>query len=97
MKVVEPGMVKTNIYDSVLNIHFEKYPNEYQDNFKKWHRYLMKNYENGYSPKLDANTIYKAVNSSSSKLRYTSDFTTKLALFLRVLFPLSLFQKLVYK
>ena len=97
VKVVEPGMVKTNIYDSVLNIHFEKYPNEYQDNFKKWHRYLMKNYENGYSPKLDANTIYKAVNSSSSKLRYTSDFTTKLALFLRVLFPLSLFQKLVYK
>ena len=97
VKVVEPGMVKTNIYNSVLNIHFEKYPNEYQDNFKKWHHYLMKNYENGYSPRLDANTIYNAVNSNKSKLRYTSDFTTKLVLFLRFLFPLSLFQKLVYK
>ena len=97
VKVVEPGMVKTNIYNSVLDFSFEQYPNEYQDNFEKWHRYLMKNYENGYSPKIDANTIYKAVTGKNSKLRYTSDFITKLAFFLRSLFPLSVFQNIIKK
>lgn len=95
VKVIEPGMVKTNIYNSVLNMPFEKYPNEYQNNFNSWHKLLMKNYKNGYPPSLDAKTIYKAVNSKSSKLRYTSDFNTKLVLFLRSLFPLSIFQKIV--
>ncbi len=95
VKVVEPGMVKTNIYNSVLDFPFEQYPDEYRANFKKWHGYLMNNYKNGYSPKLDAKTIYKAVTSSSSRLRYTSDFTTKSVFFLRSLFPLSLFQSII--
>jgi len=95
VKVVEPGMVKTNIYNSVLNFPFEQYPDEYQVSFKKWHSYLMKNYKKGYSPVMDAETIYMAANSNSSKLRYTSDFTTKLVFFLRSLFPLSIFQGII--
>jgi NADP-dependent 3-hydroxy acid dehydrogenase YdfG len=95
IKVVEPGMVKTNLYHSVLDFPFEQYPIEYQTNFKKWHHYLMKNYENGYFPGLDAKTIYKAVNSNSSKLRYTSDFTTKAVFVLRSVLPLSVFQKII--
>jgi len=97
VKVVEPGMVKTNIYNSVLDFPFEQYPDEYQTNFKKWHRFLMKKYKNGYSPKSDAQTIYEAVNSNNSKLRYTTDFTTKMAFFLRSLLPLSVFQKIIKK
>ena len=97
VKVIEPGMVKTNIYNAVIEIPSEQYPNEYQGDFKKWHRYLMKNYENGYSPKLDAITIYKAANSKHSKLRYTSDLTTKLVFSLRSLFPLSIFQGIIKK
>jgi short-subunit dehydrogenase len=95
VKVVEPGMVKTNIYNSVLDFPFEQYPIDYQANFKKWHCYLMKNFKNGYSSELDARTIYKAANSNSSRLRYTSDFTTKAVFFLRSLLPLSIFQKIV--
>jgi NADP-dependent 3-hydroxy acid dehydrogenase YdfG len=95
VKVVEPGMVKTNLYNSVLDFAVEQYPIEYQSYFKKWHNYLMKNYENGYFPGLDAKTIYKAVNSHSSKLRYTSDFTTKAVFALRSLFPLSVFQNII--
>ena len=97
VKVVEPGMVKTNIYHSVLDFPFEQYPDEYRTNFKKWHNYLMKNYKNGYLPELDARTIYKAVNSNSSTLRYTTGFTTKTVFFLRSLFPLSIFQKIINK
>ena len=97
VKVLEPGMVKTNIYNSVLDFSFEQYPDEYRINFKKWHSYLMNNYKNGYSPVLDAKTIYKAVNSNSSKLRYTSDLTTKSVFFLRLLFPLSIFQRIIKK
>ena len=95
VKIVEPGMVKTNIYNSVMAFPIEQYPNEYQTIFKKWHNYLLKNYNNGYSPRLDAETIYRAVNNRSSKLRYTSDFTTKMVFFLRSIFPLSVFQNII--
>ena len=95
VKIVEPGMVKTNIYNSVTRFPFEQYPDEYQTNFKKWHNYLMKNYENGYSPALDAKTIYKAANSGNLKLRYTSDSTTKMVFFLRSILPLPVFQNII--
>ncbi|MCL1825074.1 MAG: SDR family oxidoreductase [Betaproteobacteria bacterium] len=95
VKIVEPGMVKTPLYRSALNFPFEQYPDEYQASFKKWHRFLMKYYENGYAPELEAKTIYKAANSNNSKLRYTTDFNTKAIFFLRSLLPLSLFQHIV--
>lgn len=97
VKIVEPGMVKTNLYNTVSDIPFERYPDEYKIGFINWHSYLMKNYKNGYAPELDAKTIYKAVNDKSSKLRYTSDFSTKSVFFLRSLFPLSIFQGIIKK
>lgn len=97
IKVVEPGVVKTDIYNSVLDFPFDTYLDEYRERFRKGHNSLMKNYRNGYLPILDAQTIYKAVNSKSSKLRYTTDFTTKLALFLHKHLPLYLFQNLIKK
>lgn len=97
VKVVEPGMVKTNIYRSVFNIPFEQYPVDYRNRFTNWHTCLMKSYDNGYDPVLDAQTIYKAANDKSSRLRYTSDFQTKLVLFLRSLVSLSVFRNIVIK
>lgn len=97
VKVVEPGVVRTNIYNSVLNTSFEHYPNEYQNSFSGGYNFLMRNYEKGYSPVVDARTIYKAANSKSSRLRYTSDFSTKFALALHSILPLSVFRKLIRK
>jgi NADP-dependent 3-hydroxy acid dehydrogenase YdfG len=97
VKIIEPGMVKTNFYKSVLDFPSEQYPEEYHSNFKKWHDFLMKNYETGYPPELYAETVYRAATDNSSKLRYTTDFTTKLAFSLRVLLPLSLFRNIVIK
>lgn len=95
LKLVEPGMVKTNLYRSLASIPFDQYPMDYRARFRNWHTLLMKNYENGYDPMLDAKTIYRAVHDGSSRLRYTSDFSTKLILFLRSILPLSAFQNSV--
>lgn len=95
VKVVEPGVVKTELYKSVMDSSSDQYPDEYRSSFRKGYNSLMKNIENGYSPKLDAETIYKAVNSQSSKLRYTSDNTTRFAFFLNWLFPLSVFRSFI--
>jgi len=95
MKIVEPGMVKTNLYRSVIENSFVQYPIEYANNFRNWHTYLMGNYEKGYNPNLDAKTIYKAVTDGTSRLRYKSDFNTKLVLFLRSIFSLSIFQNII--
>lgn len=89
-------MVRTNLYRSVLNPVVEQYPVEYKNNFKSWHQYLISNYENGYDPALDAKTVFKAVNDSSSRLRYTSDFTTKMVLSLHTFLPLCMFRKMIY-
>ena len=49
----------------------------------------------GYLPELEAKTIFKAANSRSSKLRYTTDFTTKALFALRSFIPLTVFQNIV--
>jgi NADP-dependent 3-hydroxy acid dehydrogenase YdfG len=95
VKIIEPGMVKTNLYNSVQEFPFDRYPEEYRSGFRKWHRLLLERYENGYSPELEARTIFKAVNSNSSKLRYTTDLATKALFLLRAILPLSLFQRIV--
>lgn len=97
VKVVEPGVVKTNLYESLSNISFDNYPKEYQDSFVRGYNSQLKNLKNGYSPILDAKTIYKAVISKSSKLRYTTDNTTRMALFLNWLLPLSMFRGIIKK
>lgn len=97
VKIVEPGMVKTNIYNAVMTLPDKEYPREYNTKFPKWHSYLVKSYRNGYSPKLDAETIYKAANSHSTRLRYTSDFSTKLVFFIRSFLPLFIYQNLIDK
>lgn len=95
LKLVEPGMVKTSLYDSLFGLSLDGYPTDYRSSFKNWYTSLMKNYKSGYSPALDAKTIYKAAISKSSKLRYTTDFGTRFILFLRSILPLSIFQKIV--
>lgn len=97
VKVVEPGVVKTNIYNSVMDYSLENYPTEYQDNFKKGHSSLMNNLTKGYEPELDAQTIYRAVTDNKNKFRYTTDMQTKFALFLYSILPLSLFRKMICK
>lgn len=95
VKLVEPGVVNTPLYKSVQDFPVDEYPDVYKAPFRKAHHSLMGRVQKGYSPKQDAITIYKAVNSNNSKLRYTTDSTTKLTVFLKWACPLSVFRMLI--
>lgn len=95
VKIVEPGMVKTNLYDSIKNPVLTNYPVEYQSSFQKWHHYLIDNYNKGYDPTVPAKTIYQAAIDQRSRLRYTSGPDTKFVLFLRALLPFPLFNRVI--
>jgi len=83
VKVVEPGMVKTDLYKRVGQNPGRECPREYQHSYTKWLRFLHANYAAGYDPAIDAKTVYKAVTDRSKRLRYTSDRNTRILLFLR--------------
>jgi NADP-dependent 3-hydroxy acid dehydrogenase YdfG len=97
VKVIEPGVVKTSLYREIGDSPAGQYPAEYQKSFGKWWQEVTNNYRDGYSPGREAITIWRAVNSRGSKLRYTTDLQTKALFFLRRLLPLRVFQWLVSK
>lgn len=97
VKIIEPGIVKTNLYESVSDFTFENYPLEYQDSFVKGYYSQLDKLKNGYDPRLDAKTIYKAANSRSNRLRYTTDNMTKFTLFLNRFLPLCVFRSIIKK
>ncbi|MDD3051203.1 MAG: SDR family NAD(P)-dependent oxidoreductase [Candidatus Cloacimonetes bacterium] len=95
VKLIEPGMVKTRLYESTKKLSNTDITNDYKHSYDRWLKFLYKNYENGYSPVLDARTIYKAATDGKNKLRYTTDFTTRFTLFLRYILPFPLFIRII--
>lgn len=95
VKVVEPGMVKTDLYNNVKNQTFHDIPQEYSTNYTNWYDFLMSNYEKGYSPIRDAKTIYNAAISRSSKLRFRTDNSTRLLVFLHAIMSLKIFTRFI--
>lgn len=95
IKIVEPGMVKTDLYDSVRNLSIDNYPADYIKSFKNWHGYLIESFNKGYDPDVTAKTIYEAATDQKSKLRYASGSDTKMILLLRSMLPFSLFNLIV--
>jgi NADP-dependent 3-hydroxy acid dehydrogenase YdfG len=97
VKSIAPGSVKTNLWNDLDKKAFEIYPKEYQTNFKSWFSYLTRNIQKGLLPNHEAKVIYKAVNDNKEKFRYSSDFNTKLAVFLHTILPLNAFQLFISK
>jgi NADP-dependent 3-hydroxy acid dehydrogenase YdfG len=97
VKSIAPGSVKTNLWKDLDGQAFEKYPKEYQTNFKSWFSYLKGNIEKGFSPAHEASIIYKAVCDNKDKFRYSSDANTKLAVLLHSVLPLNTFQSFISK
>lgn len=97
VKIVEPGMVKTDLYDSIRNLSNEKFSVDYNDSFKNWYGYLMENLNKGYGPDVAAKTIYKAATDQKFKLRYASGSDTKMLFFLRSILPFALYNLIVRK
>ncbi len=97
VKIVEPGMVKTNLYDSIRNLSLNSYPADYKDSFKNWLGYLIESFNKGYEPDVTAKTIYKAATDQKSDLRYASGSDTKIVFLLRNILPFPLFNLIIRK
>ncbi len=97
VKVIEPGVVKTPLYREMGEAPVGDYPAEYRKPFGAWWKFIRKSYHGGYPATKDAATIWRAVNSRSAKLRYTTDFQTQAVFFMRRLYPLRAFQWLMRK
>jgi NADP-dependent 3-hydroxy acid dehydrogenase YdfG len=97
VKIVEPGMVKTPLYNHPELILKNNTIKEYDNSFKKWYIYLLNNYKNGYAADVTAETIFKAANDNSYKLRYPSGSDTKSAFLLKKILPFSLFTFVIRK
>jgi NADP-dependent 3-hydroxy acid dehydrogenase YdfG len=97
VKLVEPGMVKTNLYDEIRNPAFANYPVDYKNSFKNWHNYLIGNFNKGYGADVTAKTIYDAATDQKCKLRYASGLDTRMAFFIRSILPFSLYNLLIRK
>jgi NADP-dependent 3-hydroxy acid dehydrogenase YdfG len=97
VKIVEPGMVKTNLYDLIQNLSIDNYPADYKNSFKNWHGYLIESFNKGYGPDVTGKTIYKAATDQKSKLRYASGSDTKMIFLLRNILPFTLFTLIVRK
>lgn len=95
VKIIEPGVVKTPLYRDMDDAPVDNYPQEYREPFTKWWAFIKKSTGNGYSPAREAATIWRAVNSRGSKLRYTTDLQTRTLFCLRRLLPARTFQWLV--
>jgi len=95
VKIVEPGMVKTSIYDSTLGMDTGGFPEEYGKHFMKWYRFLERNIRKGYHPARDALTIYKAATGGNGRLRYITDFTTRILLLMRSVLPFPAFRRMI--
>lgn len=97
IKTIAPGSVKTNLWKDLSIQSIEKYQSEYKNDFKKWFSYLNGNIEKGFLPEHEAKIIYKAVTDGKNKFRYSTDSTTKLAVFLHSVLPVNLFQLIISK
>lgn len=69
VKIIEPGPVKTNFYDSSMKFT-SKEGGVYNNKFEKAFKMMNSFGEKGASPKRVAKTIYKAASSNNRKLRY---------------------------
>jgi NADP-dependent 3-hydroxy acid dehydrogenase YdfG len=97
VKTIEPGCIKTNLWRSLGNRSFENYPSVYKTNFNNWLKYLNNNIQKGNLPDFEARAIYKAVTDKKYRLHYSSDFNTKLAVFLHTFLSVNAFQSFISK
>lgn len=86
VKIVEPGVVKTSLYDN-LKAPDGHLPAEYAQNFKASRQFLLNSLSKGFEPEVSAGTIYQAASDKSWRLRYRSGLDTKLTACLRHLLP----------
>lgn len=94
VKIVEPGVIKTDFYGRSMTIMKDESLREYNTYSDKILKNLITNGNNGSDPAEVAKTIFKAATSSSNKMRYSTGKSTGI-LTLRSILPDSIYHPLV--
>lgn len=93
VKIIEPGPIKTDFYDRSMELTRKDGLTAYDSLIEKVMPNMQKSGENAPDAEIVAQTIYRAVNDGTWKLRYPVN--TKGMLFLRRFLPDSLFMKII--
>lgn len=94
VKIVEPGVIKTDFYGRSMTILKDDLHVEYKNYANKVINNLITNGNNGSTPLEVAEKIYKAANSKSNRMRYPVGKSISI-LTLRTLLPDFIFHRLV--
>lgn len=94
VKIIEPGVIKTDFYGRSMTIMKDDSHEEYQDYSNKVINNLVTNGNNGSMPLEVAKKIYEATNSKGNKMRYPVGKSTSI-LMLRTLLPDFIFHPLI--
>lgn len=89
IKNITPGPIKTDFYDRSQDVFHKEGLNAYDNYVNAALKNSNEFGKNAPGPEVVAKTIWKAANSSSSKLRYASDLLGRFTLFSRKALPLS--------
>jgi NAD(P)-dependent dehydrogenase (short-subunit alcohol dehydrogenase family) len=84
VKLVEPGMVRTDLYRNVAAASGIPH-GAYALNFDAWKRYLLGNLATGRSPEISARAIFRAATDPAPRLRYPSGADARAGMMLRTL------------
>lgn len=90
VKLIEPGVVKTDFYGRSMDIMREKKLNMYY-NFIEPVKKNIDNSDTALHPRDVAKVIFKATNDSSKRFRYPVEKDTKILILLRKFTPKSVF------
>ncbi len=96
MKLIEPGFIKTDFYDRSLTTVRDKSLDMYSKFVEKADK-ACEHGKSGITPDRVAKVVYKAITSSSNKLRYPIGSPSPMLLFLRKILPEFWFLKLMNK
>lgn len=94
IKIIEPGVIKTDFYGRSMTIMENTNLNEYDDYSQKVIKNLISNGDNGSDPVEVAEMIFRAANSKSNKMRYIVG-KSKSIITLKAILPDRIFHHLI--
>jgi len=96
VKIVEPGVIKTNFLGRSMTMLQDKALNEYDNYTKKVMKNVFSYGESGSSPAIVAETVYRAATDKNNRMRYVTG-SSKEMVTLRKVLPFCLYTFLVKK
>lgn len=95
LKLIEPGVIKTEFYGRSREFIRPSYTNVYDDYIHKFEKAAVEATDNGESPEIVARAIVKAANDKSNRMRYAVGSPAPMLIRLRRLVPDAWFFKII--